>query len=332
MNYETFRAEVIMKMQENGIGDMSERMTAILDSLADKYDFTTKQTQLSVVNGIPEIVKIYIASRSVENLSKNTLTHYYGILSHFFDGVKKPFTAITPNDIRFYLFNYKDQHNVKDSTLESIRVVLNGFFKWLYEEEYITKNPVRRISPIKFQYEERQPLNEIELERIRANCKTLRQKAMVDFFFSTGCRVSEASNLLIDDVNFQMKEIAIRHGKGDKFRISYLNAESIVSLKEYLLSRTDNNPYLFVSYDRPHSQLKKKSFENEIINIAKRAGITKKVTPHTFRHTAATFALRHGMNIEEVQRFLGHSKINTTMIYAKVSAESVKASHQRYVS
>ena len=332
MNYESFRAEFILRMQDVGLEDMTGKMVPILDLLAERYDFTAKHVELTVGGGLPEIIKIYLAARSIENLSKNTLDSYLITLRNFFDSVRKPFQEITANDVRLYLYKYKERRGIKDSTLETIRMIINSFFNWLCEEEYIQKNPVRKVPTIKFQYEERESLTEIELERIRCNCKTFRQKAIIDFLFSTGCRVSEATNMRICDIDFDTKEVRILHGKGDKFRVSFLNAESYISLKTYLASRTDSSPYLFVTNNNPHHKLNKKSVEVEIKKIAEVAQIQKNVTPHTFRHTAATMALRHGMKIEEVQKFLGHAKINTTLIYAKVDNASVKASHQKYVS
>ena len=332
MNYESFRAEFIMHLQESGIENAAEGVLKILDVMADKYDITAKPTDLSIVSGLPELVKIYIASRSVENLSKETLRFYLTTLRAFFSKVCKPIPAITTNDIRVYLFEYKEKRNVKDSTLETIRVIIKNFFAWLTEEDYIQKNPAARIAAIKFHYEEREALTEIELARIRACCKDVRQRAMVDFLFSTGCRVSELRDMKIEDVNFQQKEVRILHGKGNKFRISFLNADSIVSLKAYLLTRKDAGKYLFPSIRCPEKQCCKRTIENEIHAIAQAAQIGKNVTPHTFRHTAATIALRRGMKLEEVQRFLGHSKITTTLIYAKLDNEATKASHQKYVS
>lgn len=230
-----------------------------------------------------------------------------------------------------YLCWYKENRKVKESSLETIRIILNGFFQWLVDEGQAESNPVRRVAPIKFQYAERVPLTELELARMRAACKTKRQKALVDFLFSTGCRVAELADMTIDDVDFARSEVRILHGKGDKSRTSYLNAESVVSLRAYLDSRKDNCPSLFPSITAPH-KVNKRSYEVEIAKVAKAAGIGRQVTPHTFRHTAATLALRRGMKIEEVQRFLGHSKIQTTLIYARISDDATKASHQRYVS
>lgn len=332
VNYESFRAEFIMHLQENGITDITEDVVRILDVMSDNYDIQTKRTDLSIVNGLPELVKIYIAARSVENLSRNTLQFYLITLRSFFRTVNKPLPSITTNDIRVYLYEYKTSRNIKDSTLDTIRMIVKNFFEWLTEEGYLQKNPAARIAAIKFHYEEREALNEMELARIRACCANIRERALVDFMFSTGCRLAELCDMKIEDVDFQNKEVRILHGKGNKFRVSWLNADSIVSLKAYLLTRKDTNPYLFTSVRYPERKVNNKSIEKEIKTLAQNAGIGKNVTPHTFRHTAATIALRRGMKLEEVQKFLGHAKISTTLIYAKLDNESTKASHQKYVS
>lgn len=322
-----------MRMQESGIDRaMIEKVLPVFDAVSCKYAISERQTELSVTVCAPDVVKIYIASKAVENLSNGTLKHYNYILTKFFKEICKPFDKITANDVRVYLFNVKQTRNVKDIYLEGIRIVLNGFYEWLAQEEYIEKNPIRKIAPIKYNQTQRHPLTEIELEQMRSSCGTPRQKALIDFLFSTGCRLAELTEMKISDIDFDQREVYIRHGKGDKPRTTYLNARSIVSLKAYLASRTDDCPFLFITGRKPYHQMGKKSVENEINTITELAGLSRTVSPHVFRHTAATTALKHGMNIEEIQRFLGHSKIDTTMIYAKTDNNAVKASHMRCVS
>lgn len=332
MSYEAFRSELIMRLQETGIDNaLVDRLLSVVDGVSIKYDFSQKPTELSVVGDVPEVMKIYIASKAVENLSKGSLKHYNYILTRFFKAVRKPFSEITTNDIRIYLYNFKQSRQVKESYIDGIRIVLNGFFEWLTQEEYISKNPVRKIAAIKFTAEQKKPLTEIELEQMRTSCETLRQKAMIDFLFSTGCRLAEMIDIEITDVDFTNGEVYIKHGKGDKPRTTYLNARSVVSLKAYLASRKDDCPYLFVTTRQPH-KCSGRAVQVEINKITELAGLHRTVSPHIFRHTAATTALKHGMQIEEVQRFLGHSKIDTTLIYAKVDNSTVKASHLRCVS
>lgn len=332
MNCEAFRSEFLMRMQDSGIDQgMIDKVLPVFDVISSKYDISSKPTDLSVVSGVPEAVKIYIASKAVENLSKGSLKQYNFALTKFFKTIQKPFNTVTTNDVRVYLFGVKER-NVKDSYIEGIRIIINGFYEWLVQEGYMDKNPVRRIAHVKFNSSQRKPLTEIELEQMRASCKTPRQKALIDFLFSTGCRLAELTDLEINDVDFAQNEVYIRHGKGDKPRTTYLNARSIISLKAYLATRSDDSPFLFVTNRKPCHKMSKRAVEVEINKITELSGLNRTVSPHVFRHTAATTALRHGMNIEEVQRFLGHTNIDTTMIYAKVDNSAVKASHMRCVS
>ena len=171
----------------------------------------------------------------------------------------------------------------------------------------------------------------LELERMRAACRTIREKALIDFLYSTGCRVSEVASMKIEDVDFPEGTVHIRHGKGDKERKVYINAESEVSLRAYMEERQDETPYLFVASRRPYGGMGIKSFQSIIKKVAGRTNITKRVTPHIFRHTTGTVAIQHGMPVEQVKEMLGHESLETTMIYAKVDNRQVKANHQRCV-
>ena len=332
MNYDSLRLELVGKLSEQFPTETVEKIINTVDIVSNGYNISKKETGLIVNGSIPEIVKLYIATKGVENLSRGTLCNYRLALVHFFNAVRKPIADITANDIRVYLFNYKHERNVKDSTLEGKRVVLNSFFTWCVDEEYLSKNPARKVAPIKIQQPDRHGMTPLELERFRALCQTKREKATVDFLFSTGCRVQELCNVKKTDIDWNEKTVNIIHGKGGKNRVTFLNPEAIVSLTDYINSRNDNSEYLFTS-QRQSKQLSKKSVERSIQKIAGRAitEFSTHITPHVFRHTAATVALRNGMPIEQVQRFLGHSKISTTLIYAATDDSMIKMNHQKCV-
>lgn len=334
MSYDSMRTELIGKMTEKYSVDLINGFLSILDIVAAGYEVERKEMGLSVIGESPEIVKIYIASKAVEHLSMGTLKLYKLRLDNFFKTVRKSFTDITTNDIRVYLYGYKAQRGTSDQTLESMRMCFNSFFQWLVEEEYITKNPVRKISPIKFQPSERHAMSPLELEKLRSLCQSKREKAIVDFLYSTGCRVSELCDAKKKDVNWTDRTFHVVCGKGGKSRTTYLNAECIISLREYLSSRNDDDEHLFTTERRPFNGFGKKAVENILTDIVKRSpeSFTTHITPHVFRHTSATIALRNGMPIEQVQRFLGHSKVATTLIYAATDDSMVKSSHQRCVS
>lgn len=332
MSYESFRMQTVANLLPVlPDPDLLDSVLAAIDAAASGYEFTLKSTEIIVYNGIPDAVRLFIASKSVQNLKKGTLQNYYLALFHLFQTTGRRLDEITTNDIRLYLHQYKINRHVQDSRLESLRIIFNGFFEWCVEEDLLYKNPVRRIAPIRVADPERLPMTALELEKVRCSCRKLREKAVVDFLYSTACRVSEFCALNLTDINWQEHTVHIQHGKGDKGRTTYLNPEAEVSLRAYLNSRDDDCPALFVSLRGSH-RLSPKSIQNEIGKIVSRAGISIHVTPHIFRHTAASLALQRGMPVEQVQKFLGHARIQTTLRYAKTLDVDVRQSHQRCIA
>jgi len=334
MSYELLRIDILKNLSELLSPDDLNAALDAIDRCAAKYEISVKSTALAVIEEIPEALKMYVAALSVENRSRATVYNYFCAMRNFFRTVRKSVETVTTNDIRLYLYRYKAEKRVKDSTIETLRIVINSFFEWCVGEDLIPKNPCRKISTIHYQDAERIPMTHLELEQIRFACKEPRERALVDFLFSTGCRISEAANVRLSNIDWRENTVLIEHGKGDKQRTTYLNAKAIVSLQAYLATRSDDCEYLFVDsrYKRHKHKLSRKALENEIENIVSRSGIDKHITPHYFRHTAATLALQAGMPIEQVQRFLGHANIKTTLRYAKVSDKEVKANHQKYIA
>ena len=331
MSYECLRLDFADRLNKIGVLQVPDILAA-LDAAASSYEVTRKCTDIIPADEIPQAVRLYIASKSVEHLSKGTLSLYLLRLTQFFTIVRKGVEHISANDIRVYLYQYRETHHIKDSTLEGIRLCLNSFFEWCTQEDLIRKNPVKRIPAIRVDSPERLPMTALELETVRGVCKTLREKAMVDFLFSSACRVSEFCALNKTDINWQDHTIHIERGKGGKGRTTYLNPEAEISLRAYLATRNDDSPALFVGCRAPHDRLKVKAVQNEIAKILSRCNITCHVTPHIFRHTAASLALQRGMPLEQVQRFLGHSRIQTTLRYAKTLQQDVHISHSHFVA
>ena len=335
-NYETFRNELsyyCMCHLHDATTDMLESFLSAVDTVMKAYKVEKEITDLITYNGeIPTLVKMFVASKAVEQKSEGTLRNYTIVLSNFFNAVRKSVQDITSNDIRVYFHMYQTSRRVKASTIETMRHVLNSFFAWCHSEEYIPKDPAKSIKALKLDIKEREFLEPVELEMLRESCRNIREKAIIDFLFSTGCRVSEMCNVLKTDIDLDKATVFISKGKGNKSRTTYLNAESRVSLKAYLKTRKDRNPYLFTFERRINNVngLGKAAVEVLIRKIASRCPqITKKVTPDVMRHTAATMALRNGMPLEQVKEFLGHSNLNTTMIYAKINKDVVRRSHER---
>lgn len=333
MSYESFRTDFASRLLP--VIPDPDRLNEILlrlDAAAAGYDFTLKCTDLIVSDGIPDAVRLFIASKSIQNLKKGSLSCYYATLRDFFRYVRKPIDQVTPSDVRLFLAWYKQARNVKDGTINHKRVTLNGFFEWCVDEELLRKSPMRHVQPIRVADPERLPMTALELEKVRKSCVTLREKALVDFLYSTAARVSEVCALNLRNIDFTEHTVRIEHGKGDKARTTFLNPEAEVSLKAYLASRSDDCPALFVPVSGSPRHLKKKTVENEISRIVSRCELSVKVTPHVFRHTAASLALQRGMPIEQVQKFLGHARIQTTLRYAKVLDFDVKLNHQKFVA
>ena len=302
-----------------------------IDMVLSNYEIEEPRTQLVPYEyKVPETIQIYIVTKKISGLSEKSLYLYNIVLNDFFQAIQKTNDKVTANDIRIYLYKYQKDHNISNRTLDCRRTIICSYFGWLASEEYIFKNPAINITPIKYERKHKKPMSQLDLEKVRLACKTNREKAIVEMLYSTGCRVSELEHLNISDVNFETKEVML-FGKGNKHRVSYLNAKAEVSLKNYLKERTDNDEALFVYDKKPYSRLKKSGIEATIKKILRRTDLNINVTPHTFRHTTATHSLNHGMNVVEVSKLLGHESIETTMQYISTSSESIKNNYQKYV-
>lgn len=262
--------------------------------------------------------------------SKLKLNLYDLYLKDFFLVMNKDIKKITTNDIRVYLYKVQQQRKLSNRTLDSRRSAIHAFLEWATNEEYIDRNPCRNIKRIKYERKKKKPLTPLEMEQLRNACETVRDKALVEFFYSTGCRVTECERMNLDDVDFLKKEVHL-FGKGDKHRTSFLNAKAELALKNYLETRNLDDPALFVGERKPYNRLKKAAIEKRFRQLGEKAGIKRRVHPHLIRHTSATDARDHGMPIEEVKEFLGHSSIATTLEYADVTEATTKCSHKRCV-
>ena len=332
MSFETFRADLVSRIQPALAADDLDIVLSALDAMSSSWDISPKSTALIVSDGLPDAVRLYIASKSVENVTVGTLKNYYATLRDFFAVVRRPVEDVTTADGRLWLNWFKKEHGISNSYLDHKRIVLNSFFEWLVDEDMIRRNPMRHIKPIKHEENTRLPMTALELETVRKSCRSLREKALVDFLYSTAARISEVVAMKIEDVHFADHTVFIRCGKGGKSRTTFLNAESEVSLRAYLASRSDDDPSLFVSVKNPIHGVAKKALEGDIQRIVSRCHISVHVTPHVFRHTAASLALQRGMPIDQVQVWLGHARIQTTLRYAKTLNFDVKISHQKYVA
>jgi integrase/recombinase XerD len=331
MSYEKFKHQVMVQLTEQISSDLMPIVLRVLDTVACDYNISEITKALSVPTGdLPELAKIYLAAKKIEGLSDATLYNKHMYLRLFYAAVSKPTESVTANDIRVFLYNYQAERKISNSSVDGVRKALTSYFAWLSGEGYIERDPSKTIKPIKQEQKQRLSLSQMEMEYLRRACETLRETAIVEFLFSTGCRVSELANLKISDVDFQTDEVHL-FGKGKKHRTSYLNAKAHVALEDYLKSRKDNDSSLFVRSRRPYVGMGTCAIENIIRTLNQRAGIAKKVTPHILRHTTATQAVGHGMPVQDVQKLLGHSNISTTMIYVETSDADVRSGHKKAV-
>ena len=330
-NYESFKTGLlIMLSTEINDPETIETISKCVDKAASGYEISRKSTDIVLVR--PDIIKMFVASKLSEGKAKTTVKTYYSYLSQMVNAIAKPVDQITSNDIRLYLYHCQEVLSYKDSTIQNVRRIANNLFEWCVTEGIITVNPCKRIKPKRCEKHPVSAMKPIELEYMRKACKTIKEKALIDFLYSTGCRVSELCKCKLSNIDWEQKTVYIEHGKGNVSRLTFLNPESEVSLKTYLDSRKDKSEYVFTrSKGKSQNALSSRAIQILIKKISQRVPlITSRVTPHVFRHTIATCAIKNGMPIEQVQKFLGHANINTTMIYAEVDVDEVRHSHAKY--
>ena len=287
----------------------------------------TTDSQESTGNG--DLLNVFIAAKRIEGCSEKSLKYYESTVNHMLSHIAKPIREIITDDLRCYLADFQKNRSSSKVTIDNIRRIFSSFFGWLEDEDYILKSPVRRIHKIKTDKTIKDTFSDEGLELLRDNCEDIRDLAMIDLLASTGMRVGEFVQLNREDINFHERECVV-FGKGSRERLVYFDARTKIHLLNYLNSRTDVNPALFVSLAKPNDRLMIGGVEMRIREIGKRAELNK-VHPHKFRRTLATRAIDKGMPIEQVQKLLGHVKIDTTMHYAMVNQANVKNSHRKFI-
>ena len=329
--YEKFRSQFISRLSDHFDSEQINTIINELNIVASNYDIVQQERGLIPYGEvIPEVVKTFIACKKIEGYSVGTLTNYKHLLMSFFGYVRKPIEQITTNDIRVFLFAYQEERQCSCRTLDKYQTNLRAFFEWCHEEHYTEINVAKRLKPIKHERKDKVALTQIELEELRNACRDIRERAIVEFIYSTGCRVSELCVLKKKDINWNADTVHL-FGKGSKHRTSFLNAKARYYLEQYLATRTDDSEYVFVSKRYPYGKLKKDAIEKVFRQLSGIVGFDKKLTPHILRHTTATTGLNNGMPIDEIQKMLGHSSVATTMIYAKTNIDNVQVDHKRFI-
>lgn len=276
-----------------------------------------------------DILSDFISAKRIEGCSDKSLKYYEKTITAALNSIDKGIKHITTDDLRSYLTKYQEEKKSSKVTMDNIRRILSSFFSWLEDEDYIIKSPVRRIHKVKTSKTIKETYTDENLELMRDSCTELRDLAMIDMLASTGMRVGEMVGLNRDDVDFNERECVVL-GKGDKERIVYFDARTKLHLQDYLNSRKDTEPALFVSLRSPHNRLTIGAIELRVRELGKKLGINK-VHPHKFRRTLATMAIDKGMPIEQLQQLLGHQRIDTTLQYAMVKQSNVKLAHRKYI-
>lgn len=277
-----------------------------------------------------KLLNLFLSAKQIEGCSPKTIVYYQTTIEKMLMKLEKRIDNISTDDLRKYLSDHKKLRNSSKTTIDNIRRIFSSFFAWLEDEDYILKNPVRRIHKIKTGKVVKKVLTDEELETLRDNCVEIRDLSMIELFISTGIRVGELVNLNIDDINFYERECVV-FGKGESERPVYFDARTKIHLLEYLETRDDDNPALFVSLKKPNERLGINAIETRIRSLGKQSHI-KKLHPHKFRRTMATNAIDKGMPIEQVQKLLGHVQIDTTMQYAMVNQHNVKIAHRKFLA
>lgn len=322
--------DIIIEIEQKMNGHLDNVQMKILHDvlescISDHFPNTETNGQLSD----QQLIEAFISAKKVEGCSEKTLHYYSTTINSVTKAIKKPVRRILTDDLRIYLASYQQEREVSKITIDNIRRIMSSFYSWLEDEDHIIKSPVRRIKKVRVSKIVKEVYSDEDLENMRDNCDNPRDLAMIDILASTGMRVGELVRLNRDDIDFQNRECIVL-GKGDKERPVYFDARTKVHLQAYLESRTDDNPALFVTLDKPHDRLKISGVGIRLHNLGERLNIHR-VHPHKFRRTLATRAIDKGMPIEQVQHLLGHQKIDTTLEYAMVNQNNVKASHKKYI-
>ena len=321
MNQEVIN-EVVCQMMPHLSNDQVALLRNVMERLILKTSADTEKDDESLITS-------FVSAKRLEGCSERTLNFYKNTIDKMYSSIGKSIKAITTEDLRSYLSEYQANNNVSKVTIDNIRRNLSSFFSWLEDENYILKSPVRRIHRVKATTSVKETYSDEDLEKLRDSCDELRDLALIDILASTGMRVGELVRLNRSDIDFNERQCVV-FGKGDKERIVYFDARTKIHLQNYLNERKDDNQALFVSLKAPYERLEIGGVESRLKKLGEALDIDK-VHPHKFRRTMATTAIDKGMPIEQVQKLLGHEKIDTTLHYAMVKQSNVKNAHRKYI-
>jgi len=322
------REDIMIKMSDVLDKELLDKLAITLDIVLYDYDVVKKSRELMLRDNSNQIVlKNYLGEKHLQGKSKATIKHYNHILEKLLMTIEKPVNEITTNDVRYHLAKLQTENELSLVTLNNIRAIYSSFFGWCETEQIIEDNPMKKIKPFKAPKKQIKPLSEIDIEKMCDACTTTRDRALIEFLYSTGCRVSECAAFNIDDIDFKTKKASVT-GKGNKERTVYISDRTMYWLEKYLVQRTDNDIALWIG---KKGRLTKSGIEFIVKSLGKSAGLPN-VHPHQFRHALATDLIKKNAPVQIVKQILGHEDLSTTMIYVDIQEDEIESIHKKYIS
>lgn len=328
-----YRMDFIRSVEESLIGRLSESQIQIVSDEITKalngYEIIEDKKEIMEYNNINEsIIKRYCACLMIEGKSEKTIYQYGRTIRRFYQNVQKNFTEIGVYDIRLFLA-FEKERGISNRSLENTRANISAFFQWMTREELIPKNPCANVSVIKYTEKVKMPFSSVEIDALRMACRTDKERALIEFLLASGVRVEELTHIKITDIDFNNLSVHVTHGKGDKERTVFINELAKTHICKYILSKNAPGDYLF--HNKNKTRLKITGVRYLLREVGKRAGVDN-VHPHRFRRTFASGLAARGMNVQDIQRLLGHSDINTTMKYVSIDESMIQNSYKRFTA
>lgn len=315
--------------------DLIAKLTALMPECAREIikimrEYDVQTAQVYDRSNLPRRVEAFLAAKRIDGCRPKTIKGYRERLKMFMTQCSKPVQAITTDDLREYLTYLVDERHLMDNSVQAHINTLRSFFSWLVDEDNIRKSPMRKIKSLKIdKLRSRHPLTAEQLELVRDGCKGYKEKALVEFLVSSGCRVSEVAGLRVDDIDWRDRKCKVI-GKGNKERTVYFSVRAKLMLQLYIAERRGGEA-LFASSRAPYEPLTDRGIEKMISKLGKRIGMERPLYPHLMRHTFASHALNCGMELTIIQHLLGHSDPKTTLIYAEIDPIRVQYEYNRMI-
>ena len=315
--------------------DLIAKLTALMPECAREIikimrEYDVQTAQVYDRSNLPRRVEAFLAAKRIDGCRPKTIKGYRERLKMFMTQCSKPVQAITTDDLREYLAYLVDERHLMDNSVQAHINTLRRFFSWLVDEDNIRKSPMRKIKSLKIdKLRSRHPLTAEQLELVRDGCRGYKEKALVEFLVSSGCRVSEVAGLRVDDIDWRDRKCKVI-GKGNKERTVYFSVRAKLMLQLYIAERRGGEA-LFASSRAPYESLTDRGIEKMISKLGKRIGMERPLYPHLMRHTFASHALNCGMELTIIQHLLGHSDPKTTLIYAEIDPIRVQYEYNRMI-